>query len=206
MEKNPAIIEQDIIPSELILPYEPMYPASNTVQVWKSYKPKDLLESMIIKSDNLALQSLLFSLPEDINKTVLTELWIHLPENLNVGDFLTIQQYASLFRILYNAAYLSRDSSEYALSVLARSEFKEGIRQWIPEKVSIAHKFWERGYIDEKTKKEVKQLHDCGIVYYKQYPYLLCIMTRWNNFSELSKVLGQTAKIIHEEISKAFPE
>lgn len=206
IEKNPAIVEQDIIPSKLELPYDPAYPPSSTVEIGKVYKPKELLESMIIKSDNVALQALLLALPETINNTVMSELWLHFPENWDVNDFMTIQQYASLFRILYNAAYLSRDSSEYALSVLAQSEFNDGIRQGIPKEIVIAHKFGERGYIDEKTKEEVKQLHDCGIVYYKAYPYLMCTMTRGNDFKKLSSIIGQTAKIVHEEISKAFPQ
>lgn len=206
IEKNPIIIEQDIITSELVIPYDPVFPPSSTVEIGKKYKPKELLESMIIKSDNIALQALLLALPETINNTVMSELWLHFPEDWNVNDFMTIQQYASLFRILYNTAYLSRDSSEYALSVLAQSEFKDGICQWIPKEITIAHKFGERGYIDEKTKKEVKQLHDCGIVYYKPYPYLMCVMTRGDDFKKLSSVIGQTAKVVHEEISKAFPE
>jgi D-alanyl-D-alanine carboxypeptidase len=74
IEKNPIIIEQDIIPAELALSYEPTFPPSSTVEIGKKYKPKDLLESMIIKSDNIALQALLLALPDNINTTVMSEL------------------------------------------------------------------------------------------------------------------------------------
>ena len=74
IEKNPIILEQDIVPSKLALSYEPAFPPSSTVEIGKPYKPKALLESMITKSDNIALQALLLALPDNINTTVMSEL------------------------------------------------------------------------------------------------------------------------------------
>lgn len=70
----------------------------------------------------------------------------------------------------------------------------------------MAHKFGERGYNDPETGKYIRQLHDCGIVYYKKYPYLACIVTKGDDFDENAKIIANTSKIIFEEISKSFPE
>ena len=118
---------------------------------------------------------------------------------------LTAKEYASFFRILYNASYLSKKSSEEGLSLLSQSEFKDGIVSSLPKNIVVAHKFGEREE-EGKDGKIINQLHDCGIVYYPDYPYLLCVMTRGeSSLTDLSNIIKETSGIIFDEVSKDHP-
>ena len=84
--------------------------------------------------------------------------------------------------------------SEKALSILSKSNFVYGLRGDIPEKIKIAHKFGERWF---DNGSEV-QLHDCGIVYYPENPYFLCVMTKGNNESQLKSVIKNISSIVYQ--------
>jgi hypothetical protein len=61
--------------------------------------------------------------------------------------------------------------------------------------IPVAHKFGERtGFAGG-----VKQLHDCGIVYYPKNPYLLCIMTRGTDFTKLESTIAAVSKMVYQE-------
>ncbi len=60
----------------------------------------------------------------------------------------------------------------------------------------VAHKFGERSFLDKKT----KQLHDCGIVYHPAKPYVLCVMTRGDDFDKLSAVLRSVSALVYQEV------
>ena len=181
------------------------FPPSKNLTPDKEYSVHDLLEEMIIHSDNKSMWSLTKWIPVDLYKQVNRDLGITIPGIKTPEDFLSVKDMATFFRILYNASYLDRDASEYALELLSRVDFNKWLRMWVPANITISHKFGERGYTDEKW-NYIRQLHDCGIVYYKKYPYLACIVTRGDNFDTNATVIATTSKIIFEEISKAFPE
>ena len=53
----------------------------------------------------------------------------------------------------------------------------------------------------------MNQLHDCGIVYYKPYPYLVCIMSRGNvEMPVLSQIIQDTSLTIYNEVSGKYPQ
>lgn len=170
----------------------------------REYTVKELLEEMIIYSDNQSMHILLDAVPGEFYNKVSTDLGITVPGVRTPEDFLSVKDVATFFRILYNASYLDRDTSEYALSLLSRATFHKGLNLGVPENIKIAHKFGERGNSGE-TGKGSKQLHDCGIVYYAKYPYLACMVTKGDDFEKLSQVISGVSKIVYEEISKAFP-
>lgn len=89
-----------------------------------------------------------------------------------VHNIMSVTEYTSCFRILFNSSYLSRERSELALRYLALPDFTLGINKGVPPDITVAQKYGEHAYLD------VKELHDCGIVYYPNMPYLLCIMTK----------------------------
>jgi beta-lactamase class A len=110
---------------------------------------------------------------------------------------LSVKQYASFFRILYNASYLNRENSEYALSVLARIAFDQGLRGTLPQTMPIAHKFGERSNLGTDGPN---QLHDCGILYYPESPYLLCVMTRGDNIPHLQQAIQAISDVIYKDV------
>lgn len=149
---------------------------------------------MIKYSDNSAAVILnQYITPEQFKKAYL-DLGIEIPSNQQYS--VSVRTYASFFRILFNATYLSRELSEKALQILSQSTFKDGLRGGVPSNITIAHKFGERG-----TEEYEKQLHDCGIVYYPEKPYLLCVMTRGKDFEKLGQAIQSLSRIIYEKIN-----
>lgn len=152
----------------------------------KKYSIDQLLRAMIVSSDNNAMATLITGLPLHIQDQVYKDLGLKAPGAEDVQDFMTVKEYASFFRILYNASYLSKEYSEKALQLLSQVEFKDGIAAGVPASVPVAHKFGERTFDGS-----AKQLHDCGIVYLTDRPYLLCIMTRGEDYNNLTEAIEE---------------
>lgn len=169
-----------------------------TIQPGTYYTVEDLIYNSLVYSDNLSsdvLKSALVSiaLERDLLLETYRDLGLVLPTSITQTDIST-RLYSTIFRILYNASYLSTEHSEKILSMLAESKFDEGIANGVPKDVRVANKFGER-YLGEK-----KQLHDCGIVYYPGNPYLLCVMTRGSDFSILARVIAEISRMTYEDI------
>src|SRR6185295_18381478 len=97
-----------------------------------------------------------------------------------------------LFRVLYNSTYLTSANSEYALSLLSQSSFKDGLVKELPPGVTVAHKFGEGGGPEEN------QLSDAGIVYDGSTPYLIVVMTRGKQLTELSQSISEISKQVYD--------
>ena len=114
---------------------------------------------------------------------------------------ISVKQYSIFFRILFNSSFLSRTNSEYALSLLSKTEFGAGLRSGVPENILIAHKFGER-----TTQDGLNQLHDCGIVYYPDHPYLLCVMSRGENLHNLIDSIKKTSEFVYKTIQEQYKD
>ncbi len=204
-EIEPNLLNKKLFLDETEHSTELHFPPSKILENKKEYTIKELLEEMIIYSDNRAQQILVKNIPIDLYIKINKDLGVTVAYDSTPENYLSVKDVATFFRILYNASYLNRWASEYALELLSKVEFNEWLRAWVPNNIAMSHKFWERGYYDENW-KYVRQLHDCGIVYYEKYPYLACIVTKWDNFDKNAEVIQNTSKIIFEEISRAFPE
>jgi beta-lactamase class A len=160
----------------------------------ETYKLETVLDRMISESDNDALAVL--ATPEflSIEKKIIDDLGITTERSAD-DVTITVKEYASIFRVLFNASYLSRSTSEKALSMLTRTRYQKGLAGSIPRNIPIAHKFGERQFGNQF------QLHDCGIIYYPRAPYLLCLMTQGDNLDNLSKVIGELSRIVFHEVS-----
>lgn len=175
-----TVLEGDVLPQN-IKPEE-------VVASGQSYTVEDLLNRMIKFSDNLAANTLLQnSQLVELEKTY-RQLGIVIP-NGSAENFLSVRDYAAFFRVLYNASYLNREMSERALYMLSQSTFRDGIVAGVPSYVNVAHKFGERRLEDSV------QLHDCGIVYRSNHPYLLCVMTRGDNFAKMKQVIKDISTV-----------
>jgi beta-lactamase class A len=205
-ERNPAILGQRVkITAEIIDHSFQEFSPAHKVVVGKVYTVDELLYFMIAYSDNNAKNALgvylqLLSPEESLIEQTMEELGL-VGLYRTLSDEVTIKQAASLFRILYNASYLSKDKSEKALELLSESAFTDGIASGLPSDITIAHKFGER-----ENEDGVKQLHDCGVVYHPDGHYLLCIMTRGSNEKELATVIADISREIATEIKSRRQE
>jgi beta-lactamase class A len=181
-----AVLSQDFAPK-------------NPVELGKKYTIKQLIEHMIENSDNTALSLLEQNIPDaEIDKVTL-DLGIPTATDLTPQDYMNVKDYSALFRVLFNASYLSKALSQKALEILSKTEFNDGIRKQVPGNISIAHKFGEREFADGTN-----QLHDCGIIYYPNHPYLLCVMTRGAVFANLAAAIQDISGIVYKEVDNRY--
>ncbi len=171
---------------------------SQTLVPGREYTVRDLIYRMVVYSDNNAF-TLLTKVVDTVEfDNVYATLRIQDPRALKDDDFLSVQTYASFFRVLYNATYLSKEASDWALDLLAKSEFKAGLVAGVPPTVEVSHKFGEHSDAQEGT----VQLHDCGIVYYPRHPYLLCVMSKGSNFEFLDDVIVEVSRTVFSEVDE----
>jgi hypothetical protein len=45
-----------------------------------------------------------------------------------------------------------------------------------------------------------RELHDCGIVYLPDNPYLLCVMTKGNDFAKMEKIIEEISRLSYERL------
>lgn len=198
--EEPKLLQKKIhyIKSQRIT--EPLIPPANLIEENKTYSINELLERMIMYSDNraynLLLQFLNDNYPSSLQDT-LESLGLIDPQNA-LEETLTVKSYASIFIQLYNASFLrEKATSESVLALLSKTVFDKGITPGVPAGTKVAHKFGERA----SSNSQIKQLHDCGIVYYPKNPYLLCIMTRGQDFEKLSDIISAISKMVYEEFN-----
>lgn len=175
-----------------ILPREELVPG-------KAYTVEELIRRMITYSDNQALYLLSSRLPGQVIEDLFKILGVSDRVLHDLGGKLTVKEYAGFFRILFNSSYLSREYSEKALSLLASTDYHDALSMGVPENVSVAHKFGEAGTGDVE-----RQLHDCGIVYFPNHPYLACIMTRGKDTETLKKSIADISRFIYEKIDEQY--
>jgi beta-lactamase class A len=175
-------------------------PVQQPMEVGKLYTVQQLLERMILFSDNDAT-SMLFSI---YNKELYDDLFMKLSVPVQDAEDLFYRMspvdMSKFFRILYNASYLSSLYSEYALDLLTKSDFKQGIVQGIPSNNKVAHKFGERF-----TTSDLIQLHESAIVYRGSASYAITIMTEGKSMEDLKAVLGALSKICFEQQKAQSP-
>lgn len=178
--------------------YEPHFRPRQSIEAGGTYSVEDLIRASLVFSDNNAVLLLggLLPLQEIIN--TYTHLGVESPD-IGADAKMSVRTYASFFRILYNASYISRDYSEKMLDYLAQSEFRQGLVAGVPANVVVAHKFGER----ERDAVDELQLHDCGIVYHDPKPYVLCVMTRGQDFNLLADAIQQISATVYKAVDES---
>jgi len=197
-EDDPALLERELTFLGPPDDFTQGIPPGQAVEVGKIYEIRDLLRRLIVYSDNGAwdvLYNYLGEISPDLSLLAETyhELGIIEPQSA-FDEVITVKSYASIFRLLYNSSYLSKEHSSMALDLLSQTVYTHGLRQGIPRTIPIAHKFGER------FTEDYNQLHDCGIVYYPGNAYLLCVMTRGSDFAKLAEFIGEVSAAVYEEV------
>lgn len=172
----------------------------NTLTPGNKYTVETLIEHMIMDSDNDVTILLNNSIDQGFLRKVFSDLNISLPTSGgSEQNFVGVERISSMLRALYLASYLNADNSQKLLSLMSQTSFSVGIAAGVPNNTPVAHKFGEREVIDMDTKKVVSaELHDCGIVYNSDRPYILCVMTEGAAYDHLTNILSDISKIIYE--------
>lgn len=199
-QDNPSLLSKNITikDEDLNKILTPNIIFDNLMEVGSAYTFTEITESMIQKSDNTGVIVLLRNIKSDHLKEVFNSVGVPFKDTMTEVP-VRVKDYAGFFRVLYNSSYLDRSMSGKALEILSKSRYMNGLRKGVPAEIIVANKFGER-----TNSKEVSgtQLHDCGIIYYPQRPYLLCIMTRGDNFKKQEKVIEELSRFVYNEVDK----
>lgn len=155
---------------------------------------KRLIEIALMKSDNTAVKALHKFISEE--KWIETRLAMGLPlvsvQESENGTLLSPKEFSRIFHSLYHAGYLSRESSNWVLSLLSQTDFQEGIPSGVPDDVKVSHKIgvWA----------SAGDVHDCGIVYANR-PYLLCIMSSGVTQEEGTNSIKEISHMVYKYVS-----
>ena len=199
-ENYPSLLSKKIIDTKPFDYSQQNITPTQTLEINKEYTVEELIERMIIYSDNAAYELLLDNIDNAKIFNVYRDLDVDISKAQDDpnGNIITVEDYASFFRILFNASYLNQSMSEKALNLLSQSQYYDGLVAGIPKDITVAHKFGERQFLPSKE----KQLHDCGVIYFPEKPYLLCVMSRGSDFNQAANFIKEISQTVYNEISK----
>jgi len=196
-EADPSILSRRILftdENKKSLNMDQQIAPAETLVAGKAYSVEELIEKMITYSDNNSTLLLLDAAPENALLEVYDLLNLDSALVSSESDTISVKQYSSFFRILFNASFLSQEYSEKALALLTGSVFADALRAGVPSDIVVAHKFGERSL------DGLEQLHDCGIIYYPKHPYLLCMMSKGNDLNTLKNALKKISNFVYKQI------
>ena len=198
-ESDPKLLQQKVtVPKDVDTLIQDIVPKKRA-EPGKTYTVDQLLNLLITQSDNVSWKVLLNHLRQHYSEedfvSTLSDLGIVDPRKQSDQEYITVQSYAAIFRSLYNSSYLSIPMSDKALQLLTQSEYKNGLIPGIPNSITVAHKFGEQHNGTEQ------QLHDCGIVYDPDDPYILCVMTRGFAIKDLEPVIQEVSRRVYTEVA-----
>lgn len=199
-ESRPAIFNKKVtvLPSDVSTDLTQTIVPDREVATGVTYSMRDLAERMIEDSDNTATNALLRSLDTSYRPGIYESIGIDFKES-DDELMISVKDYGGFFRVLFNASYLNRQSSEDALKLLSQTKFDKGLVAGVPSGVTVAHKFGERS-IYWNGLLSSRQLHDCGIVYYPGKPYIMCVMTRGADFTKEEGFIQDVSKLFYQEV------
>lgn len=206
-EQDPTILSDKILYSGTPnLDADEQIPSPIQLTPGQSYTVEDLIEHLIEHSDNNAEQLLADNLVKTDQSDVLTNLLTDLgiKNYSSGGDDVTVQEYSIFLRVLYNATYLDRNYSEKALRLLTESDFAAGIVGGVPNGIEVAQKFGDAKIANSAGAIVGAELQNCGIVYYPNHPYRLCIMTKGDNVKDLETAIAGISKLIFERVQQRY--
>lgn len=201
-EVHPGLLEKEITITEedanggLVQDFPPPH----QIRVGETHTLIELAKRMIQESDNAAMRAITRNIEERFRNGVFTAVGVEY--GISDTDILVrVKDYAGFFRVLFNASYLTRENSELALEILSHTSFEKGLTAGVPKTFTVSHKFGERTYYMGEVATD-KQLHDCGIIYFPQKPYILCVMTRGNDFENQTAYIREVSRYFYEQLER----
>lgn len=180
---------------------DPYYPPRDDLTTG-SYTIQSLINAMIIYSDNDAMTALLGDSRIQAATQNIYQIFQFPPTTASTTDFMSAKSYATVFRTLYNSSFFQWKLSDQVLGLLTSTTFDRGLKASVPASLAVAHKFGERTFVNDDGSIHHRELHDCGIVYYPDQPYLLCVMTRGKDFSQLESTIAGISKLVYDYVDR----
>lgn len=168
-------------------------PPSKTLAEGEKYSIRELIDYMVVYSDNAATEMFEALIGDLRQENPYTDLLVQLNLPAIGIPQVTPSEYSRLLTSLHEATFLNRQWSDYALEVMSRAEYKKGLVAGVPEDTKVAHKFGDFGQPGDPY----HELHDCGIVYKLDNPYIICVMTRGKTIPELESLIKDISREVY---------
>jgi len=163
----------------------------NYGELWKqgagtTVTVRELIKFVLLDSDNTAFNvlyervnvQLLKNAPNDDQAADEIYDYLDIPRAAEgITPMITPKNYTSILKSLYYSAYLNYQNSNDILDTMTTSHTQKWMRSAIRPEIKVADKI---GVYDI----EPENLHvfsDCGIVYFPERPYSLCVMVHSDN-------------------------
>ncbi len=185
-----------------------VYEGKEDLNVGQTYRPKDplvrgraytvgdLVRRLVQDSDNNAGILLKQVVSDEDYWRLHQEIFPRRPGF--PSDNISVRDYSAAFRILYNASFLGKASSEMLLSMMSQSSFSDGIVAGVPPEVAVANKFGE-SFVDHAD-GTMAEFHEFGIIYHPRQPYLLGIMLMGPDQERMPAILRDLSALIFREV------
>ncbi|MHC1707686.1 MAG: serine hydrolase [Bacteroidales bacterium] len=194
-ESTPGLLEKKLLYDKYMPTLKNETYQSSTMQMGSTYTIRDLLKRMIVESDNNATNLLLLHMDKpELYQKIFSELKMPVPQPGSYDFTLTASDCSKFLRILYSSTFLSDKNSEFALDLLSKSSFKQGLVKSLPSNLTIAHKFGESGII------EMPEFSETGIIYNGDLTYLLTVMTKGTNSKLQADAISEISKLVYEKV------
>lgn len=208
-ETDPSVLDQEIYYSGTPdLDADEQIESPTQLVPGQSYTVEQMIEHMIKYSDNNAEQLLADHLSTIGQLDVLSTLFgnLGIPVNPDNPDDMTVQQYSLFLRVLFNSTYLDRDYSEQLLKLMSETDFSSGIDSGVPNNIVVSEKFGDARITNSQGQQVGAELQNCGIVYYPDHPYLLCIMTKGDSIPNLERTIAQISMLVYSGVESHYPQ
>lgn len=201
-EGTPSILENQITNNLKEENNSNIFLHNESIMRGETYTTKELIDRMIINSDDVAANLLFDNIDTESLSEVFSDLGISFVEDKDTQDYVSLKLYGLFFRVLYNSTYLNREFSEKALALLAKSDTNFGFGASIPKEVSLVQKFGGRKYLDGKN--VMYEMYDCGIVYYPEHPYLLCASAKGVSIEGVTEFFKKLSRDVYAEMEYKY--
>ena len=199
-EKNPAILDERFVFRGESLESSNIFHKHTLLQEGTSYSVDELIKQMIVNGDRDAALLLFNNIDKHTLNNIFSDLGIQFNEQKNNQDFISLRQYSLIYRVLFNATYLTSDFSEKALVLLIDADNSIGIGAGLPKNMPVANRFG--GRIIPNNGTQTFEVHDCGIVYMNK-PYLLCAAVQGVSLEDIKDFLKNLGQKIYFDMMQS---
>lgn len=119
-------------------------------------------------------------------------------EATGITAMITPKNYASILKSLFFSAYLPYKDSNEILSTLTQPHPENWLRSGVQSDILVADKIG--AYTAEPAENHV--FSDCGIIYYPQRPYILCVMVNTDDQAKAVPHIKTVSQDIFDYIKK----
>ncbi|MEP7162359.1 MAG: serine hydrolase [Candidatus Moraniibacteriota bacterium] len=202
-------LQPELLNKKIVIPVEDVvsgntdqhYPPQDPLVADTPYTVAEMIRHMIVYSDNAPFGPLMDHGRGFVEKS-LTDLGL---TEMREGEMITgwrtsVRTYAGALRALYSASYLNMENSNAILSLLSQSTFMKGIVSGVPSGIKVSHKFGEGTGTTVDNTVLTYTLNDCGIVYKPGHPFILCVMTESQDFTQMETVIQEISRASYSDI------